>query len=195
MTRTIPSVVVLAGPNGAGKSTVAPELLRGTLLVDEFVNPDVIAQGLSGFAPAGVALHAARMMLERLRELASLRASFAFETTLASRSYLPWLRELSVSGYAIHLVYVWLPTANLAVQRVAERVRMGGHDVPDFVIRRRYTAGLRNFRVLYRPVATSWRVYDNATAAGPRLVASRVPGRRTRIALPAVWRCVSETMR
>lgn len=124
MAPTTPNLVVLAGPNGAGKSTAAPMLLRGTLGVTEFVNADVIAQGLSAFAPDRVALSAGRIMLRRLQELARQGVSFAFETTLASRSFAPWIRELAQTGYQFHLVFLWLPSADFAVQRVADRVRL-----------------------------------------------------------------------
>ena len=120
-----PSVVILAGPNGAGKSTVAPALLAGALGVTEFVNADDIARGLSAFNPAGVSISAGRVMLARVRDLARQRASFAFETTLASRSFAPWLRELKTSGYDVHMLFLWLPSAEFAVARVAERVREG----------------------------------------------------------------------
>ena len=130
MSEPRPSVVILAGPNGAGKSTVAPALLHGALAVDEFVNADVIASGLSAFDPDSAAIAAGRVMLARIRELASQRVNFAFETTLASRSFAPWLRQLVTSGYSAHLVFLWLPSADFAVDRVAERVRTGGHNVP-----------------------------------------------------------------
>jgi len=145
MAYSTPNLVVLAGPNGAGKSTAAPALLQGTLGVTEFVNADVIAQGLSAFDPDRVALAAGRIMLRRLQELARQGVSFAFETTLASRSFAPWIRELARTGYLFHLVFLWLPSADFAVQRVANRVRLGGHDVPEMTIRRRYHLGLYNF--------------------------------------------------
>src|SRR5207245_5581410 len=126
MSELRPSIVILAGPNGAGKSTVAPALLRGALAVNEFVNADVIASGLSAFDPDSAAIAAGRVMLARIRELASQRVNFAFETTLASRSFAPWLRQLVTSGYSAHLVFLWLPSADFAVDRVAERVRTGG---------------------------------------------------------------------
>lgn len=153
-----PSVVVLGGPNGAGKSTAAPALLQGALAVNEFVNADVIARGLSAFAPESAAIAAGRVMLGRLHELAAQRVTFAFETTLASRSFAPWLRSLRVSGYEVQLVFLWLPSADFAVERVAARVRAGGHNVPAETVRRRYHAGLRNFFSLYEPVASSWRL-------------------------------------
>jgi predicted ABC-type ATPase len=166
-----PVVVVIGGPNGAGKSTIAARVLQGALAVSEFVNADVIARGLSAFDPDSVAVQAGRIMLERLRALAAQRASFAFETTLSGRSFIPWLRELTATGHDFHLVYVWLPSAELALERVAERVRRGGHDIAEDVVRRRYAAGVRNFFELYRPLATSWRVYDNSGRA-PLLVAT-----------------------
>jgi len=166
-----PSVVVLAGPNGAGKTTTAPDLLRGTLAVNEFVNADAIAGGLSAFAPHAVGFEAGRIMLVRLRELAAQRMNFAFETTLASRSFAPWLRRLVSSGYQMHLLFLWLPDAELAVARVRDRVVKGGHDIPAADIRRRYDRGLDNFFALYRQFATSWRMLDNSSAFAPRPVA------------------------
>lgn len=162
---------MLAGPNGAGKSTVGPDLLRDALAVTEFVNADVIARGLSAFDPDGVAMMAGRVMLSRLRDLARQRVSFAFETTLASRSFAPWIAGLVGSGYAFHLVFLWLTSVEIAIQRVANRARFGGHGVANHVIRRRYRAGLRNFQVLYKPLATTWRVYDNSMGPRPRLIA------------------------
>jgi predicted ABC-type ATPase len=142
MSEKNPHVIVIAGPNGAGKSTTAPMLLKGTLGVTEFVNADVIAQGLSAFQPESAAFHAGRVMLERLHYLAKERVDFAFETTLASRSFAPWIAKLKQSGYTFHLVFLWLPSADFAVARVAERVRMGGHDVPEETIWRRDNKGI-----------------------------------------------------
>jgi predicted ABC-type ATPase len=167
MTLPRPSVVILAGPNGAGKSTVAPALLRGALAVDEFVNADVIARGLSAFDPDRVAIAAGRVMLARLKELADERVDFAFETTLATRSFAPWLRSLRISGYDVHLCFLWLASADLAIARVADRVGMGGHHVPEEVVRRRYLAGIRAFFQLYQPLATTWALYNTS---GPRPV-------------------------
>ena len=187
MSKDGPKVIVLAGPNGAGKSTSAARLLRGALGVDEFVNADVIAQGLSAFAPQGVALAAGRIMMQRLKELAAARASFAFETTLASRTFAPWLADLKASGYHIHLIFLWLPSAEVAMDRVAERVRLGGHDVPEDTIRRRYRAGWANFCELYQPLADSWQVIDNSVVGKPRLIAIG-QGRRTQVVRnEALW--------
>lgn len=168
-----PSLVALAGPNGAGKSTVGPALLRNSLGISTFVNADVIAQGLSGLEPEGAAFEAGRIMLERLDELARRRESFAFETTLAGRAYARRISALQGEGYRFHVVFLWLDSPELAVARVADRVRAGGHAVPEDVVRRRYRAGLRNFLELYRPLAEMWQVYDNSSGGsdGPRLVA------------------------
>src|SRR5437764_11866302 len=122
MVEPSPSVIVLAGPNGAGKTTASRTLLAETLKVMTFVNADVIAQGLAGFDPDSAALEASRIMLERLHALAAKRADFAFETTLAGRTYVGWLRDLREAGYVIDLTYFWLSSADLAVARVAERV-------------------------------------------------------------------------
>lgn len=183
-----PSLVVIGGPNGAGKTTASKALLRDTLAVTEFVNADTIARGLSGFDPDGSAVTAGRVMLSQLRILAARRADFAFETTMASRSFAPWLRELAVAGYRIHVVFLWLPTADLAVQRVRERVRAGGHDVPEATIRRRFGRGIRNFLQLYRPLAQSWRVYDNSRSSGPVLFASGQSPAAERILDEERWR-------
>lgn len=192
MTKTSPSVIVLAGPNGAGKTTSSPLLLKGTLGVSEFVNTDVIAQGLSAFAPERAALEAGEIMLSRLRTLARQRVSFAFETTLASRSFAPWLRKLIEDGYRFHVVFLWLPSADLAVDRVASRVRLGGHDVPEDTIRRRFDRGLSNFFRLYRSLATTWRIYDNSCRGRPRRIASGSGGRTTRIVDRRTWDAVRQ---
>jgi predicted ABC-type ATPase len=156
-----PHVIVLAGPNGAGKSTAAPFVLRQTLGVVEFVNADVIAQGLSAYDPESQAVEAGRIMLRRLRALAAARHSFAFETTLSGRTFAPWLVGLVATGYSFELVYFYLPSADLAIDRVALRVRTGGHHVPAETIRRRFERGLRNFFTLYSRVASEWHLYNN----------------------------------
>lgn len=182
-----PLIVVLAGPNGAGKSTSARHVLQGALGVHEFVNADSIAVGLSAFQPEEAAIAAGRVMLHRLHELAQARLDFAFETTLASRSFAPWLRELRIGGYRVHVVFLALPSPEVAIQRVADRARRGGHYIPDDVVRRRYAAGLRNFHQLYRPVATSWQLFDNGTPRGPVLVAEQRPDTPAAIVDPDRW--------
>lgn len=188
----MPNVIVLGGPNGAGKSTIAPTLLRDTLAVDSFVNADTIAQGLSGFEPSRSALLAGRIMLERLRELGSQRASFAFESTLASRTFAPWLRELRETGYRVHVMFLWLPTAAMAKVRVEQRVLAGGHSVPPEVVVRRHARGLTNFLELYRPIADHWRVYDSSAAGAPRLIASGGCNEPTQVLDERTWDTIQQ---
>ncbi len=188
-------VVVLAGPDGAGKSTSASRLLRGSLSVEEFVNADTIALGLSAYRPESAAVAAARVMLERLRHLARRRTDFAFETTLAGRGHARWLRELRESGYRAHLVFLALPEPELAIARVAERVRQGGHHVPEEVVRRRYVAGLRNLLELYDQIVDDWQVYDNSGLDAPRLLASRRRGSDLGVVDRAGWEHLKEQQR
>jgi predicted ABC-type ATPase len=166
-----PHIIILADPNGAGKSTSAPVLLRDTFAVEEFVNADSIAQGLSAFRPESVGLEAGRIMLKRLQELVGKRANFAFETTLASRTFVPWLKQLAAVGYKSHLMFLTLPDAEAAIARVASRVNLGGHNVPASDIRRRFAVGLKNLFHLYMPVVSSWQIFDNSNAASPVKIA------------------------
>ena len=157
-----PEIVVVAGPNGAGKSTTAPVLLRENLNIDQFVNADLIALGLSPLAPERSAFAAGRIMLKRIHKLSEEGMTFAFETTLAARSYAPFLRKAKQAGYLVHVIYIWLNSAELAVARVAHRVQQGGHNVPREVIERRYQRGLKNLFSIYIPLANSWTLCDNS---------------------------------
>jgi predicted ABC-type ATPase len=157
----MPRVVVLAGINGAGKTTAAPRLLADVLHIPTFVNADAIARGLNGLHPAAEAFRAGRIMLDQLNDLARRREDFAFETTLSARTYAPCLAALRPTGYDVVLYYYWLRSPELAIARVAQRVRSGGHFVPDVDIRRRYARSVRNFLELYRPIADWWEVMDN----------------------------------
>jgi predicted ABC-type ATPase len=165
-------VVILGGCNGAGKTTASQALLVNTLGLLTFVNADQIAQGLSGFDPESVTVEASSIMLERLRELASRGESFAFETTLAGRTYAAFLRDLRQTGYRVELFYFWLASVEISIQRVAARVAAGGHDVPEATLRQRYPRSVRNFLTLYRPLADSWEVYDNSEPGNSVLVAN-----------------------
>lgn len=183
MNESKPQVVIIAGPNGAGKSTLAPVLLRDTFGLLEYVNADPIALGLSAFDSASMSIEAGRITLGRLHSLAHRRKSFAFETTLATRFYASWIAELRESGYEFHLVFVWLRSVELAIERVEGRVRAGGHSIPEEVIRRRYKRGLINFFRLYQPLADTWAAYDNSGPSTPLLVAAggeKIPERMIR---------------
>lgn len=170
MSEPPPTIAVLAGINGAGKSSSAEPILRRGLKIPAFVNADTIARGLNAFNPESEAVKAGRVMLEHIKDLAARRRTFAIETTLAARTYAGWLESLKASGYIVHLFYFWLDSPDLAIDRVADRVRAGGHFIPDETVRRRYTRSVRNFLDLYRPVVTTWQVYDN-TNRRPRLIA------------------------
>ena len=156
----MPDVILISGPNGAGKSTLAPSLLRDTLNVVEYVNADTIAQGLSAFAPETAAIQAGRIMLKRLDDLAERRINFAFETTLATLSYARRIKDLQSAGYRFQLVYLWLNSPELAIERVKERVRLGGHHILEATVRRRCERGRVNFVKIYQPLAEAWTIYD-----------------------------------
>ena len=166
----MPRVVVLAGINGAGKTTASRDLLVNVLRIPTFVNADAIARGLNGLEPEKEAFRAGRIMLEQMDQLVERREDFAFETTLAARTYAGWLETLRATGYECYLYYYWLRSPDLAIARVAARVAAGGHFVPDATVRQRYARSVRNFFELYRPQADVWEVYDN-TDADRRLLA------------------------
>jgi predicted ABC-type ATPase len=188
-------IVILAGPNGAGKSTAAPRVLRGALAVDHFVNADVIARGLSGFDPDSAALAAGRIMLDRLDALAAAHLNFAFETTLASRTFAPWIRERILEDYSVHLYFITLASSELAVQRVADRVRRGGHDVPPDTIRRRFRRAHDNLFRLYIPIVTTWLALDNSAPIAPQEIAFGGAGIETTINNPIRWSELQEQAR
>lgn len=182
-----PQVFVIAGPNGAGKSTLAPYVLRDAFGVSEFVNADTIALGLSAFSPESVTFAAGRIMLARLADLARARQSFAFETTLATRSYAAFVAGLRREGYEFQLLYLALRSPELAVERVRSRVRLGGHNVAETVVRRRFHSGARNFLRLYRPLADTWGMYDNSTLDAPCPVAVGRRDEFTEVLRPDLW--------
>lgn len=187
---TPPRAIVIAGANGAGKTTAAPYLLRDEMRIRTYVNADVIAQGLAAFAAETAARQAGAAMLAQLDRLQAMRESFGFESTLAGRSHVKRIRGLRAAGYSVEIFYLRLPSPDLAVDRVKLRVRHGGHDIPEAVIRRRYRRSLRNFVELYRPLASAWCVYDGGVlpaAAGVPLIARGSADRVAEIRDPAVW--------
>lgn len=188
-----PSVVVIAGPNGAGKTTSASAVLRDTLGIDKFVNADQIAAGLSGFNPESAAFRAGRIMLKRLHELAAQRESFAFETTLASRSFAPFIQKLKKRGYKFHLIFLWLADVELAKARVASRVAAGGHDIPEEILERRYRRGIENFFALYQALADKWHLYDNGPEFFPKLVAHGKGKRVIRVESKKIWNTIKQS--
>ncbi|MBI4840796.1 MAG: AAA family ATPase [candidate division NC10 bacterium] len=155
-------IVIIAGPNGAGKTTFAREFLPHEAGCPDFVNMDLIASGLSPFDPQRAALRAGRLMLQEIHRRVRAGESFAFETTLSGRSYARMIPRWREVGYHVKLVFLSLPSVDLAVARVSARVAQGGHDIREQVIRRRFDAGLRNFEGVYRALVDSWVLYDNS---------------------------------
>lgn len=157
-------IIIIAGPNGAGKTTFARAFLPVEANCPRFVNADLIAAGLSPFAPEAAAIKAGRLMLEEIAGCAHRGDSFAFETTLSGLAYLRHIRNWRASGYHVSLFFLALPTAESAIARVAERVKQGGHYISEAVIRRRFAAGRRNFEQHYRACVDAWAIYDNSGA-------------------------------
>lgn len=159
---TTKRIYVLAGPNGAGKTTFAREFLAHEARCPIFINADLIAEGLSPFAPERVAIAAGRIMLAMIHQSVQRGDSFGFETTLAGRGYARLIPEWRSAGYDVRLLFLSLPTPEAAIARVSERVRQGGHSITEEVIRRRFRAGSENLERLYKPIVTSWILYDNS---------------------------------
>ncbi|MDJ0713105.1 MAG: zeta toxin family protein [Prochloraceae cyanobacterium] len=180
------NLYVIGGANGSGKTTVARRLLPSFSANFEYINADEIAAGLSPFNPESVAILAGRLMLERLEFISSSGVDFAFETTLAARTFVSFLRKCKAKGYTINLIYFWLRSPELAIERVARRVESGGHNIPEEVIRRRYDRGRRNLSKLYLPVCDRWIVYDNSSSS-PELIAASLSDRQPIIYKPVVW--------
>jgi len=155
-------VIIIAGPNGAGKTTFAREFLPVDAACPIFVNADLIAAGLAPFAPETAAVQAGRLMLRELARHFSARESFAFETTLSGRGYLHHIRAWQAAGYRVKLLFLQLDSMDEAIARVAQRVRQGGHNIPEAIIRRRFTAGRENFEHLYAPLVDAWALYNNS---------------------------------
>ncbi|MDD5505588.1 MAG: zeta toxin family protein [Candidatus Omnitrophica bacterium] len=172
----IKNVYIIAGPNGSGKTTFANEFLPEYAKCPNFVNADLIAQGLSPFSPRTAAIKAGRLVLEQIRSLAEKNVDFAFETTLSGKSYVRLLTTLKNKGYAINLFFLWIPNAEFALGRIKDRVASGGHDVPAVDVRRRFNRGIYNFFKYYKPLSDTWLLFNNADAI-PRLIAKEKDGK------------------
>lgn len=159
---TPPKIIIIAGPNGSGKTTFAREFLPQEAGCPVFINADLIAAGLSPFAPELAAIRAGRLMLEEIAQHVAQLDSFALETTLSGRGYAARIPRWQRLGYRVELFFLSLPCADMAVARVAERVRQGGHHVAEATIRRRFEAGRRLLVELYQPLVDQWVVYDNS---------------------------------
>jgi predicted ABC-type ATPase len=154
--------LIIAGPNGAGKTTFARRFLPAQAVVPTFVNADLIAEQVSPLAPERAAIHSARLMIEAIRGHVERGEDFALETTLAGRAYARAIPRWRALGYRVELIFLALPSPEVAIARVAQRIRQGGHAVPDDIIRRRFFAGRENFETLYRPLVDAWALFDNS---------------------------------
>ncbi len=156
------NVFIIAGPNGAGKTTFAREFLPEYAHCPYFINADLIAQGLSPFSPQQAALKAGKLVLREIKELAAKDVDFGFESTLSGKSYLKIFHALKRKGYRLFLFFLWIPVSGLAIARIKERVREGGHDIPDEDVKRRYERSYINLFDLYMPIMDSWMFFDNS---------------------------------
>jgi predicted ABC-type ATPase len=187
VTALTPTVVVIGGPNGAGKSTIAPAIFQRAFGRIEFVNADTIARGLSGLDPDRQAFAAGRVMLRHIHQLADSKRNFAFETTLASRTFAPFLRRLNARGWQTHLLYVWVRSPEIAIERVQRRVASGGHAVAEETVRRRFARSAANLFHLYLPLARAWEVIDNSLPTRPNLIAAGGMNQDMIVSDPAAW--------
>jgi len=171
------NVYIIAGPNGSGKTTFAKEFLPDYVNCPNFVNADLIAQGLAPFKPRNAAIKAGRLVLQQIDEYISYGVNFAFETTLVGKSYVNLFKELKSKNYSLHIFFLWIPNPELAIARINDRVAEGGHDIPDEDVRRRFSRGINNFFRLYEPLLDSWMLFDNSKAR-PVLIVKRKNGNR-----------------
>lgn len=169
------NVYIIAGPNGAGKTTFAKKFLPDYVQCPNFVNADLIAQGLSPFFPGNAAIKAGKLVLQEIHKFADKGVDFAFETTLAGKTYLHLFKKLNRKGYKLHLFFLWVPNSDLAIARIKERVSEGGHHVLAQDVRRRFVRSTSNFFMLYEPLSDSWMLFNNAGST-PALVAKRKNG-------------------
>ena len=170
-----PNLYIIAGPNGAGKTTFARKFLPEYVECLEFVNADLIAGGLSPFAPEKAAIHAGRLMLEQIHFLAKRGLDFGFETTFSGKTYVKLLRDIR-KRYLIHIFFLWIPNVELAIERINLRVRNGGHYIPEAIVHRRFSRSLPNFLRFYQPLADSWTIFDNS-GDDPRMIAFEESGK------------------
>jgi len=183
----MPNLYIISGCNGAGKTTASYTVLPEILGCKEFVNADEIAKGLSPFQPDKVSIEAGRIMLERIDNLLSAKADFGFETTLSTRSYVNTIKNAQAEGYFVTLLYFWLDSPELAIERVKGRVSEGGHNIPEEVIRRRYNKGIKNLIKLFIPVVDYWMVINNSENPF-NLIAQGFKGNEKEIIVENIWK-------
>ena len=166
------NLYIIAGCNGAGKTTASFTILPEILNCKEFVNADEIAKGLSPFQPEKVSFEAGRIMINRINELLEINNNFAFETTLATKSYKSKVILAQKKNYTVTLLFFWLQNVDLAIERVKTRVKEGGHNIETEVIRRRYSSGIKNLFSIYLSVVDEVLIYDNS-GGKPELIAEK----------------------
>jgi predicted ABC-type ATPase len=184
-------IFMIAGPNGAGKTTTAMSFIL-IEMIDEFLNADEIARGLAPLHPESMALTASKLMLKRLKDLLEANKTFAFETTGSGTNYIKHLKEAQAKGYEVHLMFLWLPSPDLAVERVASRVKQGGHSIPEDTIRRRYFAGLKNLIKHYLPLVNRALILDNSVAGAEKIIAKKHIDHHLKIEEPNIWKEIQE---
>ena len=165
-----PALYIIAGPNGAGKTTFATEFLPNYAVCRNFINADLIAKGVAPFSPESMVFRAGRLMLEEIELYAKRKEDFGFETTLSGRGYLRLIDRLKSRGYRVHFFFLSVPTVDLALDRIRDRVLEGGHDIPERIVRRRFERSIQNFLGYYRYLGDSWILFDNSGPA-PTIVA------------------------
>lgn len=166
-----PNLYIIAGPNGSGKTTFAKEFLPQYVKCPNFINADLIAQGLSPFSPEIVAIRAGRILLEQIQEYSKKKMDFAFETTLSGKIYESLFKRLQKEGYLLHLFFLWIPSDFLALARIKERVAKGGHNIPSKDVHRRFFRSIHNFLNIYSLLADTWSLFDNSER--PCLIAKK----------------------
>ena len=166
----MPTIYVIAGPNGVGKTTFADRYLPDEARQVEFVNTDLIARGLSPYDPDAVAMDAGRIALGRIRQLIANKIGFTWETTMSGRSAAGWLREAKAAGFTLKCYFLWVRDVNITMKRIRFRVGEGGHNIPEYISKRRFLKTLQNFFQVYRPLFDSWKLYENDFGQ-PRLLA------------------------
>src|SRR5437870_1919523 len=172
----MPTLYILAGPNGVGKTTFANRYLPHEARQLEFVNADLIARGLSPYDPESVSIEAGRIALKRIRELIAHRIGFTWETTMSGKTAAGWLREARVAGYVLKAYFLWVHDPEIVIRRIRQRVKEGGHDIEEGVSRRRFLKTIQNFFGIYRPLMSTWKLFEN-DEPGPRLIAVEKLGR------------------
>ena len=184
---------IIAGPNGAGKTTFVREFLPKYVHCREFLNADLLAAGISPFDPDTAAVAAGRVFLARMKEMIRQGKDFGFETTLAGKTYLSILHDMKDRGYRLHLFYLWLPSVDMAIARVAERVKQGGHNILEDVIRRRFDVGSRNLLKSYLPMFDTWLLFDSSILH-PRKIAC-YNGGKTEVLDAELYKCIFDAVK